>query len=103
MFINTNYNNTKPIQLFSSNLERIYIDKNINGSITNLVSILNKLKTAIEDIIKYQEIEKNIIELETKKINIDVTINMEVMAQIETLTNELESLELKIDNQLDNI
>lgn len=101
--IDTNENNTKPIKLISNNLDKIYDDLTIKGSIKNLTNKLNKLKNAIISIKKFQEKEKQLDILRLQKYNIDGSINNVIARQIIDLEEELNILERNIDNVLLNI
>lgn len=100
--INLKNNNTVPVALISSNLDRVYSDNEINGSIKKLLTKLTKLKPAIENIIKIQELDSNLEKLKLQKYNVDGTINVNVANKINILENEIYLLERKIDISLND-
>lgn len=95
-------NNTEAVKLFSAYLDKIYTDNNLTGSITNFINILNKLKKIIATISKYQELETELKLLESKKYNMDGSINIQIVSQCNIINDELVRLERKIDNSLTN-
>ena len=101
--INVKNNNTIPVLLISNNLDKVYNDSTINGSIKNILAKLTKLKLIVENIINAQDLNNNIENLRLRKYNVDGSINVNITNKINVLEDELNSLERKIDIGLNNL
>ena len=79
-------------------------NKNYNGTIPNLRDYLYKLSNAADNIIKYQNLEKEIANLESELYTYDKegnkVINNWVARQLSIKKNNLSSCELTIDKLL---
>ena len=87
-------------KLVCNSLDDIINSKSIAGSIPKLKEKLNNLKKAVEAILKCQELEKEIKNLESKLYDSKGNKDMLVQWQIDSKKSSLSNYETKVDNLL---
>lgn len=106
---NGNILNSSAKNVIDQSIDKIRTSKNLNGSIPNLKEKLKNLKSAANHIIKYQELEEEIEDLESRKYTTkynfatkerERTLNSSVVNRLNSKNQSLKNYEILIDNLL---